>query len=237
MKLSDLFKSAPQRWGYATWCDPSVGYLYVETPKAACTKIKLTLQALSGFPPPEKTVQIHYREGDQFVGSALDYVDEIDRLVSSGDLYCFSFVREPVDRFVSAFIDKIVLSRGPFWERYRTQIRETCNLLPQDEIRIGHFLDWVERTPDDQRDIHWRSQSRLLRRDVIPYQLIGHQEQFENDFARVLTALEASDPRGMAQGRENSRSARLSVEPSEGELGRIAEIYSDDYTVFGYTRA
>lgn len=170
----------------------------LETPKAACPRGKTTLQALCGLPLPKHSNQIHYRAPDhpeirRWVGNAVDAGPELEAHLATGRLHVFAFVRHPATRLVSAYRDKILRSEGPFWEGYRQQIRAHAGLAEGAGIALEHFVDWIADTPDDRRDIHWRSQVALLCPDIVPYGRIGRLERFATDFSEILKAI---DPEG-----------------------------------------
>jgi hypothetical protein len=234
MTPSQLFKTNMQRWNYATWLNVEKGFLYIETPKVACTKVKLTLQEISLLPLPENKENIHHRKNGDFVGSIGDHIDDCDLLLENKELLKFCFVRHPTERLVSAFKDKIQRSRGPFWERYRAKIRELMSLSDNSEIHFEHFVEWVRLTGDSSRDIHWRSQYNLLRPDVINYDRIGKMESFNEDFSAILNILGVPDTEKFVQGRENSTIKWPEVKTSSDTLSVIDEIYARDFQFFGY---
>ncbi|WP_161594654.1 sulfotransferase family protein [Marimonas lutisalis] len=234
MTPSELFRRNRNRWDYATWFSLDKGFFYVETPKVACTKIKLTLQEISGFPIPRDKQQIHYRREGRFVGSIVGHLDTCDEILASGMVYSFSFVRNPVDRLVSAYKDKIVRSRGPFWEKYRMQIRNMLELDALQDVRFEHFLNWVEETPDNMRDIHWRSQYNLLKPDIISYDKIGKQENFNSDFLEVMSAIGVRNADVLIDGRENATHEILDMNFNESIRRRIQSVYAKDFEFFNY---
>jgi len=122
-----------------------------------------------------------------------------------------------------------------FWERYRTAIRARSKLGEGDAITLMDFLEWVEELPDGQRDIHWRSQVRLLRPEVFHYHFIGRLERFDKDFLHVLKCLNVPNPERWLQGRENTTQNVQNVELAEETRELIARIYSEDFTAFNYS--
>jgi len=234
MTPSELFQKAPNRWAYATWMDGDRGYLFVETPKVACTKVKCTLQDISGYVQPPNQTNIHYRRNGEFVGSVMDYIDRVDALLAQENFLSFCFVRHPESRMRSGFRDKIQNSPGKFWQVYRDSIRARFGLQDDGDITFAHFVRWVQETPDGQRDIHWRSQTALTAQGVIPYDFIGRQEHFARDFRKVLERLNVPDAAERAQGRENSSDAASSRETPPELVAVIEDIYAVDYETFGY---
>lgn len=234
--IGKLFASNPDRWNYATWIDVHNNYLYIETPKVCCTTIKQILQKNSSFKLPKNEQAIHYRNPPhEYIDSVKNYVDYIDKMIENG-LFVFAFVRNPFDRLVSAYIDKIVRSQGKFWSNYRSAIVKLNKLESASEINFEHFVNYVDETPNNKRDIHWRSQFSLLAPDIINYSFIGKFEDFDKDMSQVLQKLSI---RNVSPGSpvNSSRNVRLSEEKHLflREQSRIEKIYRCDYDAFGYT--
>lgn len=136
----------------------------------------------------------------------------------------FGFVRDPLDRFISAWQDK-VHQQNHFrfapaqWERMKT---------------IEHFAAWVAE--QDLRDLeatdrHVALQSRLI--DLTQVDHLGRMETFGADFSAVCAAvgLHWSEPVRQNQ----SRSQGVSRDNASAELRSIVEEkYARDYQVFGY---
>lgn len=249
MTPTELYKENPSRWSYASWVDPEKGFLYIETPKVACTKIKKELQLLCSLPIPGNLNDIHYRQpSEDYVRGLADFEENFNEIFND-KIFRFCFVRHPKARLISAYRDKIILSKGPFWEKYRRQIRNMHALGEGQHITFINFLEYVASIPDKKRDIHWRSQSELLRPEVFKYNFIGRQENFNHDFSHVLTKLGITNPEKYLQSRENvshasnkeiqylfstgeAHETELADSPKVDEL--ISEIYSPDFGLFGY---
>lgn len=231
--VSSLFQSNKRRWSYATWLSEKYNYLYVETPKVGCTTIKHVLQKLEGLPEPEAESAIHYRiPAENYVKNALVLQGEIDERIRQG-MFVFTFVRDPKTRLISAYNDKILGSPGPFWENYRIQIREVCDLSHSQPISLENFLSYIEETPNEKRDIHWKSQFSLLRPDIIPYTVIGRFERFSDELNDILEKIfhtEASNHHVLMKNKSSHVSQGM-----ENLDERICEVYKSDYTAFSYT--
>lgn len=232
--LANFFRRNPHRWSYATWCSIEKGFLYVENPKVACTTIKQVLQVLSGFQLPPNEQAIHYRSSAElFVPNIFEYIDELEIRDFRG-VYIFSIVRDPATRLISAYKDKILRSKGKFWENYRREIRDMHCLEGDVEISIEHFVDYVEAKPDQSRDPHWRSQYALLNPNDIPYHRIGRFERFEDDFREIIGNIAPEDSTvEVLESNSTDGHLNLGVEMS-ALCARIRSIYSNDCEFFGY---
>jgi hypothetical protein len=221
-----------KRMEYATWVDYKRGYFYVETPKVACSTVKTTLQQISGFELPKDIMTIHYRQPEErFVGNAFT-AGELDVEIVNNSLFKFCFIRDPVDRLLSAFKDKIVRSKGAFWDKYRDDIVVARSLESTLNINFEDFVYYVKSLNDSVRDIHWRSQYALLRPDMIQYDFIGHQENFNVDFAYVLGRIGCKDFRKFIGNKVNSTVVERKSDIDAGLKMVIRKIYEDDYKHF-----
>jgi hypothetical protein len=136
----------------------------------------------------------------------------------------FGFVRHPLDRFISAWQDK-VHQQNHFrfdpatWERMKT---------------IENFAAWVAE--QDLRDLattdrHIALQTRLI--DLTQVDYVGRMETFAADFSTVCSTigLEWTEPVRQNQ----SRSQGVSRDNASQELRSIVEEhYRRDYQVLGY---
>jgi hypothetical protein len=136
------------------------------------------------------------------------------------DHFKFGFVRDPVDRFLSCWRDR-VLKRNHFG-------------FSASEHRRMHSLDaFIEFAGAlDLRacDVHLRWQSRLL--DVNNIDLLGRMEFFEADMTLVLStlglSLEGIPCRNVSRDRDQSHQA------DSRQRKTIANLYEHDRRVFGY---
>jgi hypothetical protein len=140
------------------------------------------------------------------------------------DYFKFGFVRHPLDRFISAWQDKVHQQnhfrfRPAQWERMKT---------------IENFAAWVAE--QDLRDLgptdrHIALQTRLL--DLTQIDFVGRMESFSDDFAAVCReiGLSWSEP-----ARRNQSTPQGTTRESASEELRsiVEEAYRLDYQVLGY---
>ena len=105
-----------------------------------------------------------------------------DARMCRGTHFSFSFVRNPFDRLVSAYNNKVLeLDEipGPL------QAMGLVHSMP-----FGSFLDVVASTSDDKLDIHLLPQSIILclERQLIP-NFVGHLETMDQDWRSLQQQL------------------------------------------------
>ncbi|WP_306250816.1 sulfotransferase family protein [Parvularcula sp. IMCC14364] len=158
-------------------------YLYVETPKVACSTIKLALMKLeteglnydAKVPHPtlfESPVVKPYHLSDEL----------LHEVFFSDKFFRFSFVRNPYTRVLSAYLDKI--------DRKKNPVKQVRRALGHDaeadvDITFEQFLDAINLTKQRDQDKHWRPQSELLLNGYLDFHYLGRFENFEEDWRNV----------------------------------------------------
>lgn len=138
------------------------------------------------------------------------------------DYYAFAFVRHPLDRFISAWRDKVVDHN--YWGFEPDQLER----LQQLEA----FAEWVanrDLTDLTTCDQHLTPQVRAI--DLTQVDHLGRMESFDDDFAVVCRRLGL--PEAEVELR-NSSSRGGSEEVSDEVRERVAELYRLDFQVLGY---
>jgi hypothetical protein len=138
------------------------------------------------------------------------------------DYVKFAFVRDPLDRFVSAWRDKVVDHNY-----FKFDERELLRMQ-----RLEAFADWVagqDLTDFQGTDHHVTLQSRAI--DLTQVHLLGRLETFDADFDAVCAATGMPRVRPAVLNR-SSRRRRLDV--PESVEAAVREIYRTDYAIFGY---
>jgi chondroitin 4-sulfotransferase 11 len=154
--------------------------VYLSIPKAACTAIKLALAKAIGIdykPDQNLAYMAHFHphwQGNQERG---------ELSAARRGYYRFSFVRNPFDRLVSCYRQKILLAPpswmpAPFFQGY-------LFVLPANSS-FADFCQRVSRIPDALADSHFKSQYALLYRgDELQVDAVGKVEQLERDWKPI----------------------------------------------------
>jgi hypothetical protein len=229
-----------------SWASPVHKYLYVAVGKAACTKIKLSLHQLEGFPPLENGSYVHDRDrpGIPFVPRLTDFTNaEAIEILTSPEWFRFCFVRNPYYRLFSAYKSKMLNYLDPQYQPVRDEIRSRWNYPirdghPSGMVAFRDFVTYIEEQADPDRDFHWRSQTAIVMPDIIKYNFIGRMESFAQDFEQVLRRLNASAELIAAIPEAvNPTTKMYHAAAFDRELAsRVYDMYRDDFMCFGYDR-
>jgi len=159
-----------------------VPLLYRRVPKVANSSIKAALCRLLKSPQDKgvrTTADSFWRTGTNGETSMLS---NHDARMCRGTHFSFSFVRNPFDRLVSAYNNKLIeLDQIPG----RMQAMGLEHSMP-----FGDFLSVVAATKDDELDIHLLPQSSILclKGQLIP-NFVGHLETMGQDWALLQQLL------------------------------------------------
>lgn len=132
----------------------------------------------------------------------------------------FAFVREPVDRFISCWRDRVV-NRNHF-AFSPSQLASMQNL--------AEFVAFAESIDLDHCDVHLRAQCRLV--DLNNLDFLGRMERFHEDLCVVLNKLGLPAehiPRRNASSRD---CAGEMIDPAIRR--RIQKLYQRDSRLLGY---
>ena len=140
------------------------------------------------------------------------------------DYFKFAFVRNPMDRFISAWADKVVDSNYFGFDR-----QEHARMQ-----RIEEFAIWTSQLDlcaVPETDHHLLLQSRLI--DLSQVDHVGRLETFDADFAAICSRIGVPAQRAVAKNQSTpGATGRDAV--SEELRTMITEMYRRDYQVFGY---
>lgn len=217
---------------YAVHVSPAHRYIYVVNPKVGCSSILWTLQRLESGDPdrqPARVGTIHAREQSPLQRpSQLGAAAEILR---DGRYFIFTFVRNPFDRLLSCYLQKIV--------RPTAQRRVALGLLGRaadDDrtITLAEFIHAIAAQSPAQMDPHWRPQWTQTLQAWARYDAVGRFERFDADLLRIGTRLTPAFGRFVYSERRQATGAKpfAWITPDLAEL--VRDVYARDFDAFGY---
>lgn len=206
-------------------------YFYCETPKVACSTIKLTLYRAELEDKSfdlEENRQIHIHE----LSPLLDLMRIPNFSSRLQSLFKFCFVRDPASRLLSAYLDKIVRCKPQKIPILRALNRQNQMDFP---VSFPSFVDVVCEQEPRELDPHWSIQYLHTCADRISYDMIGKFESFAMDFQRILERLEIHERYLHPAQSHRTNATELAAEFLTPEIRRkIEDKYRLDYENFGY---
>lgn len=220
--------------------------------KAACTTWMRLLLQLTGNPD---AVKLTSGDRHQMHTSAVAFLVRFDRISTSmrhhyltGDYYKAMFVREPLERLISAYRDKM-LRATDYYLTVRSEVkrmfRPNVSVSSPEFARNVTFAEFVryvlwEREHRAPVDVHWRPQYDVCRPCHIKYDYLGYYETMHNDAKDVLRKIAAGSgvefPLGDIDNPlpHSNKYLELFQNVTVSDLRRIIDFYANDYKVFGY---
>lgn len=218
-------------------------YVYLMTPKVACTYILGVLDSV------ERTnlyynwapiINPHDREGSLLLMPDLLSLQDITDVFLSRNYTRFTFVRNPFTRLLSGYISHFVMApsfiRDNFVVRY--------GLRSFENVTFNTFIECI--TSDDKpatMDVHWRSYEHLLHGGKVPVDFVGRFECLNADICQALgTVLPTSFRSGLQHliSRVTKRGVKTSADRLVGHfytpdlVRRVERCYCFDFEKYGY---
>lgn len=221
--------------------------LYCRIPKVACTNWKRVLLIMNGLLEGNKS---YFDLPKTLLRRLTKYTpDEIRFRLDN--YYKIVFVREPFERLLSAFSDKLVNTvNDTYRKRYGREIVRQYRKNPTNEsLQRGHdvtFDEFVTYLLDPRTaetgpfDIHWRQYHELCRPCLIRYDFIGKYETLAEDADFVLSQLGVRKGVSFPKGpRRRVKTSDLVAEKfssvSAADVHRLWKLYSIDFDMFNYS--
>lgn len=207
-------------------------YVYFEVAKAACSTVKARLRKVVVRDLPLNK-EIHPSVHSSPFVKPFQLPDDMMQQVLEGDGYQrFTFIREPVERVLSAYMDTIARPKN---QKIRFINRFMPDRSPDDDISFDEFTAKLAENSDFRTyDKHWRPQTELLLWPEQQYDFIGRVGRFEEDWQKLADRL------GMpiAEDTENIVWHATSASEKTGEFvtpdirRRLLDIYARDAELY-----
>ena len=233
--------------------------VYQNVPKAGCTSIKCQLYKLDTGTYPENPVMIHrrIRRGAALVN--FRNLDLLNRRLSERKII-FTFVRHPLNRAYSCFMEKIFFVHEFSFPNIRRYIEANFEAsFPDAEVlatrtsvdgydadqhrqNFKGFLSFVKQNmagkTSVRKDPHWGLQSRMLNNLKHGYAVdyIGKIENFKEEFERVLLTAGVRDELDFNHRFNETPPFEIALDNIiDDEIRENSfEIYGDDYRQYDY---
>jgi hypothetical protein len=232
-------KTNAESLNYATHISLKHKYIFIETPKVACSTIKISLQRLELEKESfnrDRFEDVHVREFSPLL--QLTQLPDFEEYLERNDFFKFCFVRNPYSRLLSCYLDKI-LNPTVFKEKESVLAFMGLNINDIDyPISFGDFVSVIEKQSLLEMDYHWRPQTYLTCQSTIKYDFIGKLENFENDFnhASKYISPELDKYYSPEVRHQTGANKRLQKYYDDDLFERVYNIYEVDFVNFSYTK-
>ncbi|XP_061879390.1 carbohydrate sulfotransferase 8-like [Entelurus aequoreus] len=226
--------------------------LYCQVPKAGCSNWKRTLMVLAGQASDARSINhdaVHY-------GNHLKTLDSFDRQGITRRLGTYTkvlFVREPLERMVSAYRDKFENPNNYYHSLFGKPIiskyRVNASRAALDSGNGVTFQEFVHYLLDVHRpvgmDIHWEAANQLCNPCLIDYDFIGKFENMDDESNLLLRlagapgnlTLPSFKDRNPADKRTSSQiTQKYFAQVGALERQRVYDFYYMDYLMFNYSK-
>ncbi len=219
------------------WENPD--FIYVNNPKAVCSSTKAGLNKavskLTGEPYRlESLDDIHTREiGLLHLPFALPQAS-VTRLLGDKNATRFTFVRDPLERLISAVFSKLT----PIAAKKRPQRKRLFDYL---DLPFDHPLsieDLVEIFRTDKTalylDKHWQPQHHCIAYGLMPYTVIGNTARWDQDFTAITKHIFGTPAPQIDTRRLYGHETPTTVHKAERTprlIRLVEEIYAEDYAM------
>jgi hypothetical protein len=232
-------RRAIERLHYGSFVSPARRYMYMETPKAACTSFKHLVMHIEGLsldpalaPYQRETrpdMLVHHRR--HIAMPTLLSVDAQSRaaiLTRAPDWMVFALVRNPFSRLVSFFEHKVRMGE-PGYGAMEARYGDVSGGLQQTFV---HFVEEVVANPDLRNlDVHMMPQADIIMPRLIPYTHIFRLEAVK-DAVAALAAHLGVPSLPLTEARAAGRNWRTYYNPRTAQMA--ADFYAGDFALFGY---
>jgi len=149
-----------------------------------------------------------------------------------GDYKHFSFVRNPYNRFVSCYKDKVLGGeKRPF-------INKLLKRPLESEISIVDFLLFLENG-GLYSNAHWAPQTSLIVKPLSEMDFIGRVENLSEDWQVLCELLKVKWPLYEYAPHKSTPEKQSQISEQVKTLDfrdRVLSLYKDDYLLLGYER-
>lgn len=210
-------------------------YVYIETPKVACSSLKdLLIQTEYLGTEYRRNYDVHERQRSPLIQLSQLPASQGAEILADPTWFRFAFVRNPFTRALSAYLDKVVRNR-PEKRVLLTAIGRGKDPI-ETELSFIDFLRAIEAQEDFAIDAHFRPQFQVLLCRYVSYHFIGAFEKLDSDVGYLCQRLDVEGAVKLKSvGAHETNAAKLLDQYyGDEEIAAVRRIYYADFKYFGY---
>jgi len=204
-------------------------FFYYEVPKAACSSIKFFIVQIDGIE----------KDGPGVHSLKIPTLSSFEaRSALYKNYFYFTFVRNPYDRLVSCYVDKVhrpaLLNREDylFSSGEYKEFLNRYGKLDFKQMSFGDFVEFVTRIPDRHCNRHFMPQHYLVDPDKVDF--IGHLENFDRDFLHLRKQVGLPDDAPYPEKLNATRHDHYRTYYNDELREMVARKYNRDLEIFNY---
>ena len=200
--------------------------IYLPVSKSANTTMKHIIS--EEYPKEEMLIHSGTPAG---ISRLHDHRLTLDDLVAESNR-CFTVVRHPIDRFISAFQDKVA---SPRLSNLKEKLWTFLDREMGEALTVDDLIAYMVETPPEQMDKHVCPQWACCGAGRIPFKMIGKVENLDRDvknFAEI--GLITPESIGRYALRNTSNYDYTARTLSRKQITLVSSIYAHDFKLFGY---
>lgn len=225
--------------------------VYVENSKVGCTKVKKYLLEIDNWPKRwdeliENEVYIHNKQLTGMIGAADLSYSGLSSILKNPTYFRFGFVRNPYDRLLSAYKDKILAPQKKLDKK--SYIGVACSIksamtgedrrrinLDETPVTFEEFVSYVASQRSYDMDRHWYHQHLTMWHPFCKFDFIGRFERFPEDLRDVLTKIGAPEKLITSVSRRDNSSFRTREKFYDERLANVVyRKFRRDFDIYGY---
>ncbi|XP_061433214.1 carbohydrate sulfotransferase 9-like isoform X1 [Lethenteron reissneri] len=246
-RLPPLYTDLHKNTLYRIYVDDRYSLLYCEVPKVGCTNWKRIILALSRGDNHSMTIpgsQVH-EETQNY--TRLQQFDAAGRRSRLNGYTAALFVREPMERLVSAYRDKFLM-KNDYYQRVYGRYIITCyrknpsreSLLQGHDVTFSEFVSFIlDPRWALYQDVHWLPVHKLCQPCLLHFNFIGKLETMQRDSAALLAKIGAPSWISYSHQKNMRSSANVThsylAQLSTEARWKLYRFYYEDYKLFNYS--
>ncbi|XP_022805347.1 carbohydrate sulfotransferase 11-like [Stylophora pistillata] len=213
--------------------------IYCYIPKVASTQWKKELLVLK-----EEDEQVYRHANVTVANNNLNYypAQEAEKMLKN--YFTFLFVRDPLERILSAYKDKLLkdnkIFRRAIGRKIIAQFRSNATrhaLETGSDVTFPEFMNFLLKTRAYTYDEHWKPFDNLCHPCTINYDFIGKYEDLAEEAPYLVKKAGIDDRVSFPPFRASNTTADLLHYYSQiptTKILQLAKIYESDYKMFNF---
>lgn len=219
--------------------------LFCYVPKVASGNWKRIFLILTGKYDQDANIETTMAHKETLLKNLADYsLQDIQDKIAN--YHSFVVVREPMERLLSAYVNKIHFDyTGKFQRLFGKKMLKYTKQKAyigggKWNITFGEFVEFLTSEPEREAfELHWERIHKICHPCLLKYHFVGHYENLSHDASAIIK---------MAAPKTNLKFPHYSIKSSttsmkmdyfktitQAQLRKLFKLYKKDYLLFGYS--